>query len=94
MASILTGPVCIVDGSWGIYVPQQWAERYGLSAVKSANVSPFDVDRLLRGPDDANYWESWDSVLSDYCHTVAGVRHYLTQDSDLFEYPETYQWEQ
>lgn len=91
--SVLTEPVCIIDGAHGIYVPQIWAERYGLQAAKSAGVNPFDVSSLLTGPDCADYWDSWDSVLNDYCHTVNGVRHYLTQDGDLFEVPETYRWD-
>lgn len=92
---VLTEPVCIVDGHHGIYVPQVWAERFGLQAAQTAGVDPFDVSRLLNGPESDDYWESWDSILNDYCHTVDGVKHHLTQDGDLFEIPETYNegWE-
>jgi len=92
--TVLTEPVCIVDGLHGIYVPQVWAERYGSAAVESAGVRAVDVELLLGGPDAPNYWDVWDWVLSDYCHEVAGVKHYLAQDSDLFEFPETYSWEE
>lgn len=91
--SVLTEPICIVDGAHGIYVPQIWGERYGTAAVAAANVSADDVADILTGPDSDTYWDSWDSVLNDYCHTVDGVRHYLTQDGDLFEFPETYNWD-
>ena len=90
--SVLTEPVCIVDGAHGIYVPQVWAKRYGEAAAASAGISPEDVADLLRGPEADTYWESWDQVLDNYCHTVDGVKHYLYQDGDLFECPETYEW--
>lgn len=93
--SALTEPVCIVDGLCGIYVPQVWAVRYGAQAAQTAGVDPFAVARLLFGPDCNDYWEAWDSILNDYCHTVDGVKHYLFQDGDLFETPETYEsWEE
>lgn len=93
-SNVLTEPVCIVDSHFGIYVPQVWAERYGSAAVASAGVNPEDVRVLLAGPDGEDYWDSWGEVLNDYCHEVAGIKHYITQDGDLFEYPETYQWEE
>lgn len=91
--TVLTAPVCIVDGHHGIYVPQVWAERYGAAAVESAGVNATDVSDLSMGPECECYWDAWDSILSDYCHEVAGVKHYLSQDGDLFEFPETYSWE-
>lgn len=89
----LTRPVCIVDGHHGIYVPQVWAERYG-DYLETCRVSQEDVVILLQGPDHSDYWEAWQDVLNDYCHEVNNVKHYLSQDGDLFEYPETYEWEE
>lgn len=85
----LTEPVCIVDGHFGIYVPQVWAERYGVQAAETAGVRAGHVMTLFLGPDVDDYWESWECVLNDYCHEVDGIKHYLIQDGDLFEYPET-----
>jgi len=90
----LTEPVCIIDGHHGIYVPQVWAERYGLQAVASAGVNASDVEDLAMGPECECYWEAWESILNTYCHNVDGVNHYLSQDGDLFEFPETYSWEE
>ena len=90
----LTEPVCIVDGHHGVYVPQIWAQRYGDSAVQSAGVLIADISVLIKGPDSDLYWEAWDNVLNNYCHEVSGVKHYIQQDGDLFEYPETFQWEE
>jgi hypothetical protein len=97
--SSLTEPACIIDGAHGIYVPQVWAERYGVQAVISANVDEEDVRILLSGPDEEfpdeeYYWETWERVLNDYSHEVNGVKHFLRQDGDLFEYPETYEFEE
>lgn len=84
----LSEPVCIVDGHFGIYVPQAWAERYGQQAVDSAGVDTRDLRILLAGPDHPDYWDAWTDVLDAYCHEVDGVSHFLWQDGDLFEYPE------
>jgi hypothetical protein len=92
--SPLTEPTCIIDGAHGIYIPQVWAKRYGVQAVISANVDEEDVRILLSGPDEEFYWESWESVLDDYSHEVNGVKHYIYQQDDLFEYPETYEFEE
>lgn len=94
MSPQLDGPVCIIDGSCGIYVPQIWAERYGTAATESANVTAEDVSILLAGPDQEFYWEAWEQVLNNYCHVVDNVKHFLWQDGDLFEYPETYEFEE
>lgn len=90
----LTEPACIVDGGFGIYVPQVWAERYGELAVISAHVDKEDVDILLSGPDHKDYDEAWENVLNNYSHEVQGIKHYLYQDGDLFEYPETYSYDE
>lgn len=98
--TVLTEPVCIVDGAHGVYVPMVWAERYGSQAVKSAGVSAENVTILLFGPDNdlrgwnEIYWEAWESVLNSYSHEVDGVKHHLIQDGDLFEFPESYSWEE
>lgn len=95
MSKALTEPVCIIDGHHGVYVPQVWAERYGAQAAKTAGVDPFDVSRLLFGPECNGYWEAWESILDSYCHEVDGVKHHLSQDGDLFEIPDTWEesWE-
>ena len=90
--SALAEPACIIDGRHGIYLPQIWAELYGSSAVEAAGVKAGDVTTLLLGPTDdsyCDYWESWERVLNDYNHEVDGIHHYLIQEGDLFEYPET-----
>lgn len=72
---------CIVDGAFGIYVPQCFAERYSSSPL-IRGVDPEEWKILLKGPDDnATYWEVWDSVLQNF-HLDDG--RILYQEGDLF----------
>ena len=72
---------CIVDGHYGIYVPQSFAGRYDMNAW---HVSPEDAKILLAGPDHEFYWDAWDDVLRDAYYERNGKRITLEQDGDLF----------
>jgi hypothetical protein len=77
---------CIVDGSWGIYVPQRFCERY----KKIDSVSQDDWDICLFGPEHELYWEAWDEILNDWTFeetdSNGGVwKIYISQDGDLFQ---------
>lgn len=80
---------CIVDGSWGIYVPQQFCQRY----QKVDGVNQEDWDACLAGPDHKDYWEAWDTILGDWQYEETDIqgriwRVYISQDGDLFQYRE------
>jgi hypothetical protein len=78
---------CLIDGSWGIYVPERFA-RWAQSQTGFVilHVTPADLDELARGPDIEGYWDLWDEIRRDAVlldnHT--GTRYWLEQDSDLF----------
>lgn len=73
---------CLVDGARGAYVPQTFVELYDAAAW---GITPEDVDILRAGPDHADYWETWDSVLQSAGYTSDDGRIYsLYQDGDLF----------
>jgi hypothetical protein len=77
---------CIVDGLHGIYVPQQFCQRY----EKIDRISQGDWDNCLAGPDNESYWDSWDQILSDWTFEEAdgngGVwKISIKQDGDLFQ---------
>lgn len=73
---------CIIDGSWGIYVPQLFA-KYGMA--EAWGVSADDIAVLLAGPGDEIYWETWGDVLRDATfRDENGKAWILEQDSDLF----------
>jgi hypothetical protein len=80
---------CIVDGSWGIYVPQRFCQNY----EKTSGVSQEDWDICLAGPDHELYWEAWDEILSNWggeeTDAMGNVfRVYIEQESDLFQHRE------
>lgn len=69
---------CLVDGSWGIYVPQQFVRLYDPAYW---GVSDEEVAILLAGPSHEHYWDTWDRVLRE----ARGRRgEMLEQDGDLF----------
>ena len=69
--------VCLVDGSFGIHVPQRFAQLHGTEW----GLEPEDLEVLLFGHDHALYWDVWDRVL-DYAVNIDGM--ILEQDGDLF----------
>lgn len=74
----------LVNDSWGIYVPQRFAESFTASAW-GIDENSEDWQTILNGPDSEWYWESWDSILGDAKHTDdAGVVWTLHQDGDLW----------
>ena len=52
----------VVDGSWGIYCLQKFAERFDL---RQWGVEQEDIDILLEGPDHEWYFETWDDVIDN-----------------------------
>lgn len=75
---------CIIDGHYGIYVPQNFAEIFDM---KEYGVSDENRDTLLAGPDHEHYWEAWDTVLATAIFKDSeGVLWRLYQDSDLYVY--------
>jgi predicted kinase len=64
----------IVDGSFGIYVPQRFVRRY---APADWGVSDADAAILESGPDHPEYWDTWSDVLRDATHTdnVSDIAH-------------------
>ncbi len=82
----VTEPVCIVDGHFGVYVPQTFVERND-PVEWGFEKDDEDWAILLKGPDNEgneHYWDAWETISNnakkDGC--------YLYQDSDLFMVPE------
>lgn len=77
----------LLDGSRGIYLPQEFASRY---RTEHYGVTEEQREILLYGPEHGLYWEVWDEVLSEASFTdPKGRRYYLYQDGDLWLVPET-----
>lgn len=71
----------LLDGSRGIYIPQNFAENFD---TEEWHVSQEDANILLAGPDHDLYWETWDDVLSTAFYEQNGHTFTLYQDGDLF----------
>jgi len=76
---IVKSAVCYSDSARGIYIPQHFAET--CDRAKVLYVSDDEWKDLEAGPDVENYWDTWDSVLSNAETTCGGV---LYQDGDLW----------
>lgn len=80
-----------LDGSRGIYIPQNFAENFD---NKEWGVSDEDAEVLKEGPDAELYWETWDEILNTAKYTdEKGFVWYLYQDGDLFAIREDYNHE-
>jgi hypothetical protein len=76
---------CLVDGQWGIYLPQEFAKRYNAA---DWGISDEDENILLCGPNHPDYWDVWDDVLG-YAHTIHnGEIWHIYQHGDLFSIKE------
>lgn len=76
----------LIDDCWGIYIPQRFAEIMNRAYIK--NVSDRDWLDLLEGPENDNYWDTWDRVLNNaVLKSRFGNEDYnLWQDGDLYIY--------
>lgn len=76
--------VFLIDSNRGIYVPQEFAERY-----RYGNVTEEQLDILRHGPETDGYWDTWDEVLQNAeCTSPDGNVYRLWQDGDLWAYCE------
>lgn len=77
--------VYLLNGAYGIYVPQAFAENCDPSEW---GISGEDAAVLRAGPDHEWYWETWDRVLCNARRTDKdGCDWILDQDGDLFTLP-------
>lgn len=76
--------ICIVDGQWGIYIPQRFAYIF-----RDA-LSPTYRAVLLGGPsqtlesEEDPYWNAWDDAVRNLTLTIDGRKYRLVEDGDLF----------
>jgi len=86
--------ILLIDGSSGMYLPQEFAKKYG----KEWSIPEEDLKTLLAGPqepEDAewgtdsleDYWEVWNDILNNAETTINGKKYILVQDEDLWAVP-------
>ena len=81
MSNKLGGVEILADSNRGMYIPQHFAEA---CADRWENIMPDDLEVLLAGPDNPEYWDAWASVLDTAQYMDGDYRYILWQDGDLF----------
>lgn len=77
-----------VDGSWGIYVPQRFFERYP-QFLEHLNK---EDHAIIENPEHEHYWEVWDQFVSNFTVMKDGDRWSIYQDGDVFFVSEHHQF--
>lgn len=74
--------ILLVSDSYGIYVPQVFAENFG----ENWSLEEEDLKILKEGPDHEWYWETWEIVLNNARSTCKedGKEYWTQQDGDLW----------
>jgi len=79
----------LVDSHHGVYVPQIFAQM-----VQADQIEADDKSILLEGPENEDYWETWEDVLN-YCELTDqdGNKFTLHHDFDLWAVPVGFDWD-
>ena len=86
MEQLENNTVVLIDGSQGIYIPQQFANKYE-EDPRWIEANEEDIAELLKGPEAPEYWEAWENVVSQAKYMDKDGRKWqLWQDGDLFAY--------
>jgi hypothetical protein len=70
----------LVNDSYGIYIPSEFAKRYGQFLTQEQRND-------LSDPDNEFYWDTWDDVLLSVKITIDGKEFSLYQEGDLWAIP-------
>ena len=88
-------PELLVNDHHGIYIPQYFCQTYRAYITNMEEVKD-DFNICLSGPDNADYWEAWDSLINNVNFTNDKGEKYtignLYESGDLWAIPEGYEW--
>ena len=87
-----TEPLLYLDGSRGIYIPQDFALETKRECIEGVDDEALAI--LKEGPEHDFYWEAWDEVLDNAVLTDPVSKQHFTlhQDDDLWLVPEGYEF--
>ena len=86
MTELENNTVLLIDGSQGIYIPQQFANKY-IEDPRWIEANEEDIAELLKGPDAPEYWDAWENVVSQAKYLDKDGREWgLFQEGDLFAF--------
>ena len=76
---------CIIDSNRGIYIPQQFAKNWGSSCISGVSLRELEI--LINGPENPDYFDVWDDILLSVHFMFDGVECTLYEDNDLWAVP-------
>lgn len=82
-------PILLIDGNRGIYIPQVFAQHYARQLNNLEQLQE-EINILLEGPKNEEYWDAWDEVERNAELKVDGLNCCLFHDGDLWAIPEGY----
>lgn len=74
--------ILAVDSHHGQFIPQVFIEEWGSQLIFDGEA--LDLEAILTGPDDENYWEEWCRLLGDGRVLINGERYYIVENEDLW----------
>jgi hypothetical protein len=90
-----TEPELLINDAHGIYVMQSFCKAY-LPYITNAQELKEDIDICIEGPDNEDYLDAWDNLLSNVKLTNDNGKNYtignLGESSDLWAIPENYEY--
>lgn len=92
---------CAIDSHAGIYAPSEFCKAYNSllwDSVSRGEITAEDLEIVLSGPDNAEYWEAWDNVvmraiLIDVWPDNVPIAWAIHEDGDIFLVHELHNWE-
>lgn len=95
MTTVKQEPELLIDANRGIYIPQLFCKAYGKYITNMEEIKDSFAD-CLEGPDNEEYWDSWEWVLNTVKLTndrgeklIIGN---LGDNGDLWAIPENYEF--
>ena len=89
------GSILAIDGSKGIYAPQQFMARYGHLMTHNAEKDEgyaLPADNVKEGPNGYThgefYWESWQEITDNATVIILQTTYRIYQDQDIWLIPE------
>jgi len=95
MNQTILEPKLLIDDHAGIYVIQEFCQRY-LPYIVNRDELQEDIDICLAGPDHDEYMEAWDNLIDNVKLTNDNGQMFsignLPESGDLWAIPEGYEF--
>ena len=85
-------PILWLSDSRGQFIPRDFATSFKDRDKDVSGVTADDWATLEKGPDEPDYWETWDDVINAAVVTCDGIAYRLETAGDLWLIPEGMEW--